>query len=70
MFLGATAIPLLCLLSLNTGCAFEVVHEVNAPYLRNGSAVPGSSPVRYAEDPVDDLFAIDYLNMYPNPCVM
>ena len=39
-------------------------------HLRNGSAVPGDSPVNYNNDPSGDLFEIESLNMYPNPCVM
>ena len=37
---------------------------------RNGSAVPGNSPVRYHDDPGNDIFQISSLDMYPNPCVM
>ena len=32
--------------------------------------VPGDSPVRYNSDPSMSLFAIDTLDMHPNPCVM
>lgn len=38
--------------------------------LHNGSAVPGLSPVKYHNNPSNDLFQIESLNMYPNPCVM
>ena len=37
---------------------------------QNGSAVPGDSPIFYNNDPSEDLFEIESLNMYPNPCVM
>ncbi len=36
----------------------------------NGSVVPGVSPVKYYNDPGNDLFRIESLDMYPNPCVM
>ena len=36
----------------------------------NGSAVLGNSPVRYLGDTANNIFAIDSLDMYPNPCVM
>ena len=36
----------------------------------NGSAVPGLSPVKYHNDPGNDLFRIKSLDMHPNPCVM
>jgi hypothetical protein len=36
----------------------------------NGSAVPGASPVKYHNDPGNDLFRIESLDMYPNPCVL
>ncbi|CAD6565719.1 MAG: hypothetical protein ASARMPREDX12_006737 [Alectoria sarmentosa] len=36
----------------------------------DGGAVPGDSPVRYNGDPAISLFAIDWLDMYPNPCVI
>ena len=37
---------------------------------RNGKVVPGDSPVRYHGDPADNIFIIDALDMYPNPCVL
>ncbi|KAI4203883.1 MAG: hypothetical protein LQ350_001505 [Teloschistes chrysophthalmus] len=37
---------------------------------RNGSAVPGDSPVKFHNDPGNDLFKIETLDMYPNPCVL
>lgn len=36
----------------------------------NGSVVPGVSPVKYHNDPGNDLFRIESLDMYPNTCVM
>ena len=38
--------------------------------LHNGSAVPGDSPAKYHNDPANDLFNIESLDLYPNPCVM
>lgn len=37
---------------------------------QNGSAVPGASPVKYHNNPDNDLFIIESLDMHPNPCVM
>lgn len=36
----------------------------------NGSFIPGDSPIRYCSNPAQDLFQIDSVDMYPNPCVM
>lgn len=40
----------------------------NSP--QNGTAVPGDSPVKFHNDPANDLFRIETLDMYPNPCVL
>ena len=42
------------------------IHSAND----TGSAVPGSSPVRYRHDPSHNLFTLSQLDMHPNPCVM
>lgn len=46
--------------------AHGLIHSVNS----TGTAVPGSSPVRYGRDPLHNLFTISQLDMHPNPCVM
>ena len=47
----------------------QLVNKLDGtPY--NGSAVPGDSPVKYHNDPRNDLFKIEKLEMHPNPCVM
>ena len=33
----------------------------------NGLQVPGDSPLRYCEDPTDDILQIDHVNLNPNP---
>ncbi|KAL8640349.1 MAG: hypothetical protein Q9228_002717 [Teloschistes exilis] len=40
----------------------------NSP--QNGSTVPGDSPVKFHNNPANDLFRIETLDMYPNPCVV
>ena len=37
---------------------------------RNGSLIPGDSPIRYCSNPANDTFKIESIDMYPNPCVM
>lgn len=37
---------------------------------RNGSLIPGDSPIRYCSNPTNDNFKIESIDMYPNPCVM
>lgn len=37
---------------------------------RNGTAVPGDSPVKYHNNPGGNLFIIESLDMHPNPCVI
>ena len=47
----------------------QIITKVNGtPH--NGSAVPGDSLVKYHNDPANDLFKIESLDMYPNPCVL
>lgn len=47
----------------------QIITNVNTvPH--NGSAVPGVSPVKYHNDPANDLFQIENLDMHPNPCAM
>ena len=41
------------------------IHEA-----RNGSLIPGDSPIRYCSNPTNDTFKIESIDMYPNPCVM
>lgn len=45
-----------------------IVELDDAP--RNGTAVPGDSPVKYHDNPGSDLFIIESLDMHPNPCVI
>lgn len=47
----------------------QLVTKINAT-AHNGSAVPGASPFEYHNDPGNDLFQIESLDMHPNPCVM
>ncbi|KAK0512196.1 hypothetical protein JMJ35_005324 [Cladonia borealis] len=37
---------------------------------RNGSLIPGDSPIRYCSNPTNDTFKIESIDMYPNPCVI
>lgn len=47
----------------------QIITKIDeAPH--NGSVVPGVSPIKYHNDPGNDLFRIESLDMYPNPCVM
>ena len=50
--------------------AVIIVGEDDHNKSRNGSAVPGDSPVKYYNDPGNDLFRIESLDMHPNPCVL
>ena len=70
-----------CLTSaiLLTHSVTQALHPLRAPSQiitkidetpHNGSAVPGASPVKYHNDPGNDLFRIESLDMHPNPCVM
>lgn len=65
-----TLLALLLLAATVTSAPTNAQIAITTHDARNGSFIPGDSPVRYCSNPAKDLFQIDSLDMYPNPCVM
>lgn len=43
---------------------------LNATSVANPWIIPGNSPFIYIEDPAQNLFIINKLDMQPNPCIL
>ncbi|KAI9890970.1 MAG: hypothetical protein M1814_003471 [Vezdaea aestivalis] len=48
----------------------QAIGEVSDPLRNDNSAVPGDSPVIFHNDPSNNVFKIQSLDMIPNPCVI